>query len=476
MSNYMINRQLRLPILFVVIFLLLIAFIYRLISSPRSANSGNPRIVSSLQYVPRNSSHVCYFDARDRYSLVNYAHARIIEPLDSADFKEHARRIRLFGEIFSHVPRNQVGELQVLLEKQLFPFINKQSHGTVREMAMRMFGAQRPGIVMTTGNHYFPFAVHTIRALRFLNCTLPVEIWHYGKKDLNATNGNFLGSFHGVKVKNLNDYFDLPMETWDSKPFAVLASDFTDVILMDADTVFLQNPSTLFTDPEYWRDGALFFKDRSLFPGQYEKSKWILDLFPEPHSERVRNLRMLQAKTMYELEAGVVVIDKRRHLIGMLAVCMLNVPGPLKNIIRDETHGEKETFWIGLELANEPYSFMPQLPGSLGSVDYNEGEQVHEICGKLVHFDREGNLLWFNDAIAMSKLENDVAMKELMPLTHFGRESEGYWESLCMRGGKFHKVPVDTERIIDSLKSIYRYDPTRPVDLEENLDSIEANN
>jgi hypothetical protein len=374
------------------------------------------------------------------------------------DISEMSRRSRLFAQMHPIITKPVEGELGRLLERQMYSFV-VDGYGSVDNLAKSFLGGGK-GVVITTGNLYFQFAVHIVRSLRFLHCNLPVEIWHSGEKDLNVTNTQFLSAFHGVRVRNIKDHFKIEMDSWDVKPFAVLASAFEEVLLMDADSVFLQNPSILFDDEEYRRDGALFFRDRSLFPGNRDKPNWIIGLFPEPHSERVKQLRMLQAKTQYELEAGVVVIDKRRHFHGLLNVGCLNVPGPIKNMIREETHGEKETFWIGLEMADEPYSFMPHLPGSIGNVQYNEKERVKELCGKLVHFDRIGRLLWFNDAIAASKLPNDYFLRETMELSHFARETEGEWEALCLRKCPFHKVDQDQLDVINRLRHIYRYAPT----------------
>jgi hypothetical protein len=167
---------------------------------------------------------------------------------------------------------------------------------------------------------------------------------------------------------------------------------------------------------------------------------------------------MVQSKSQYELESGVVVIDKLRHIAGLLAACLLNAPGPLKDMIREETHGEKETFWIGLEMANEPYSFMPNLPGALGTLHKNDADGVMEVCGKLAHFGRDGDLLWFNDAIAMGKLPDDDTIREVSDFTHFARESEGVWENLCLRG-KHHKLDSLTRVLLERLKNIYRFNP-----------------
>ena len=430
--------------------------------------------IRTFTYTPRNRSDIRLLNELERIGLANYALPRVLDQLGELDVSEMSRQSRLFAEMHPIITQPVKGELGALLERRLYQYV-VDGYGSVADLAKSFANGGR-GIVITTGNLYFQFAVHIIRSLRVLHCTLPVEIWHAGEGDLNTTNTQFLSSFHGVRVRDIRDHFNISMDSWDVKPFAVLASAFSEVLLMDADSVFLQDPTLLFEDAEYKRDGALFFKDRSLFPGNCGKSHWILGLFPEPHSERIRNLRMLQAKSQYELEAGVVVINKQRHFHGLLNVGRLNVPGPIKNQIREETHGEKETFWIGLEMADEPYAFMPHLPGSLGTPQYNDKERVTELCGKLVHFDRAGRILWFNDAIAASKLPNDYFLTETMELSHFAREIEGEWEALCLRKCPFHLVERDQLDVINRLRQIYRFEPTRRKSrtFENNLGEMEV--
>lgn len=414
--------------------------------------------IMTFTYVPRNRTTIGIITNIERIALANYALPKILDELSPENVQEMSRRARLFSQLHPIPTMTVTGELGRLLEKSLYGYV-LDKYGSVTSLARSFVGGGR-GVVITTGDLYFQFAVHLIRSLRYLGCHLPVEIWYNGARDLNSTNVDFIKSFHNVRLQNIQAKFSVHMETWDIKPFAVLASSFEEVILMDADTVFVKNPELLFDDIGYKSDGALFFNDRSLFAGQGEKSQWILSLFPEPHSKRIQNLRMLQAKSQYELEAGCLVIDKRRHFHGLLAVGWLNCPGQIKDIIREETHGEKETFWIGLEMLNEPYAFMPNLPGALGAVLYNENDRVQELCGKLAHFGRDGRLLWFNDAIAASKLPEDYYfMNVLAELTHYALESEGEWELLCLRKCQFHELPKQELDIINSLKTIYRYNP-----------------
>lgn len=57
---------------------------------------------------------------------------------------------------------------------------------------------------------------------------------------------------------------------WSIKIFAIIASAFEEIIIMDADDVFLQDPISLFSDEGYKSTGTLFFRDRGFFSGNGE--------------------------------------------------------------------------------------------------------------------------------------------------------------------------------------------------------------
>ena len=50
--------------------------------------------------------------------------------------------------------------------------------------------------------------------------------------------------------------------------FAMLAAPYKEVIICDADAIFLQRPEALFNFPTYNATGTLFFRDREIFPGE----------------------------------------------------------------------------------------------------------------------------------------------------------------------------------------------------------------
>jgi hypothetical protein len=370
-------------------------------------------------------------------SLVDFAASVITQPVDaSRDYEDVSRRLNLLKGLYRD---NENTELFTMAFRQLFPWIQTEKPTGFLDES---FERGSSGILIAVGNEFTTCAIHAIRAIRALNCTLPMTIAYSGLFDLLPESRRRFTSFN-VEFIDICERFnctEIDPDRWDTKPFTLLASPYENTILMDADTVFVQSPERLFRDPGYQRTGALFFHDRTLYGGNYDLSQWIASVLPKPISERVKASRIFRAQSYYEQESGVVVMNKAEHLFGLLSICYLNTP-EVRDPIRANTHGEKETFWMGLEVANEPYEFMPGMPGSIGRIE-TKGKRVpvQEICGHLAHFDREGALLWFNDGLASAKKESDeYAIRRAAELSHFGRE--GRWtETLCLRGDL---LPVD---------------------------------
>jgi hypothetical protein len=317
-------------------------------------------------------------------------------------------------------------------------------------------------IVIPTGKEYFRFAVHIIRSVReVFNCTIPIQVYYLGKGDLDRVHVEYLKRKLGVEVVDITAIFDntvLRMKGWDIKPFAMLAAPYEEVLMMDADSVFLQSPEVFFEDSGYRKEGALFFHDRTLFPTDEHKQAWLTGLFPKPLSRQLKSLRYYKMLSSYEQEDGVVLINKRNHFPGLLSACRLNCEPERERIIHVETHGDKETFWLGFELVQEAYAFMPHMPASLGRVqpDYETHEPA--VCGKLAHFDRNGTLLWFNDSIADNKKDEEFA-QTTPEFSHYS--VEGKWTSyLCVHGPKHElsKAQLDT---LERLKRVYDPNPLK---------------
>lgn len=183
------------------------------------------------------------------------------------------------------------------------------------------------GIVFTAGNKQAPYLITSIQSIRRIGCDLPVEVMYLGDEDLNERNRAKLESLPGVITRDLRPMVNdegWKLAGWAAKPFAILLSSFREVLFIDADALFLQNPASLFLDLGYQRTGALFFKDRLLMPES--RQTWLRQILPSPISMKARLSRLWTGESGHMQESGVVVVDKWRHFIALLMVTRMNGP------------------------------------------------------------------------------------------------------------------------------------------------------
>ncbi|KAI9040341.1 putative alpha-1,3-mannosyltransferase [Aspergillus affinis] len=278
------------------------------------------------------------------------------------------------------------------------------------------------GIVFTAGDHHAPFLMTSIPALRQLGCDLPIEIMYLGDSDLSEDVRAYLESLPGVVTRDLSQMVNdagWTLTGWAGKPFAILLSSFRDVIFIDADSLFFQNPEVLFRDPAYMETGALFFKDRLMMPES--KKRWLQRILPRPISKHVTQSRFWTGESGHMQESGVVVVDTWKHFVSLLLVTRLNGPDrdgspAYGRGVYDMVYGDKETFWLGWELAGDTdYEFHDGHAGIMGSIEppsefftanstAEDPPSNYTICGpQLLHFDRRGKPLWFNGWLASNK-------------------------------------------------------------------------
>ncbi|OQD72205.1 hypothetical protein PENPOL_c001G08590 [Penicillium polonicum] len=290
------------------------------------------------------------------------------------------------------------------------------------------------GIVTTAGNNHAPFLLAAIPSFRLLGCDLPVEIMYLGESDLNEDFRTKLDALPGVTTRDLSAMVSdegWRLNGWAGKPFAMLLSSFREVVFIDADSLFFVNPELLFDDPDYVRTGALFFRDRKILPES--KKEWLQKILPKPISQSVQESRMWTGESGHVQESGVVVVDTWKHFVALLLVCRMNGPERDRNGVDtvgtyDMVYGDKETFWIGWELAGDTYAFHSGGSGVMGIVqtpdNFNTTDQQPEpafgtgteavptkkehkmapgyesdvtICApQLLHLNREKRPLWFN--------------------------------------------------------------------------------
>ncbi|KAI9281972.1 mannosyltransferase putative-domain-containing protein [Sporodiniella umbellata] len=287
------------------------------------------------------------------------------------------------------------------------------------------------GIVMCVGNGQFKYASTAVQSIRELHkSTIPIEIFYINPSDLSKSRRDFFESFENVKTVDISDRINndhTQFGGWAIKPYAMLASSFQEVILMDADVYMFKRPETLFEDQGYQRTGALFFLDRTLFDNYEEGRQWLRSFLPT-YSTYVEQSRWWKTTSAHEQESGIVVMDKRKVLMGLLATCKMNDKEERDKVSYKHIHGDKETFWIGYEMSQTPYVFVRSLGAVLGGLGDEGAEGT--VCGNQLHLDAVDNRpWWWNGGLLRDKNRWD---DRYLTFSHFAEGSDWQFETSCI--------------------------------------------
>jgi len=127
---------------------------------------------------------------------------------------------------------------------------------------------------------------------------IPIAVFHCDEFSYQ-TIAHFERGYNHVKVINLCHKATLwqkkRLRGWFCKPAALVSSIFNETLMLDIDTIWFENPMTLFHSTGYKDTGALFFRDRFLF---------------ESDTSKVANKRSLHyhtVKQFVELHSGVEI-------------------------------------------------------------------------------------------------------------------------------------------------------------------------
>ena len=270
------------------------------------------------------------------------------------------------------------------------------------------------GIAVACSDKYFSILRSSLKFLREeLKSTLPVEVWYAGS-ELNPLCRDSLETIEGVITRDLMDFLPPPEQEywgWHVKPLVLDLCSFDEVILADADVYFFQDPRVLFEYQGYRDTGAFFFRDRRTFLVPWQASKvstewakqrgsisfyktqrdYIRRLIPVPSESLPDDWRHYWSDEIptkkrpfvtEKMEAGCVVFDKTRHRKGLENIIHLNAkPREIYSFV----YGDKETYWIGLEMAKEPYYVNPKPAYSLQSLNERMVGIVQFLEGNLIY-------------------------------------------------------------------------------------------
>jgi hypothetical protein len=281
--------------------------------------------------------------------------------LEKNTFREY---VRLEYELFSWI--------RGTFDWDSAPSLQSRYSSSVLNLLQEQFQANSTrGFVICAGENQMKYLPGLLWNMRFVHgCELPVEIFYLGDKDLSLGSRKLLEKFANVATRNIFNFVDqdlLALRGWDIKPFALLFSSFVESVLLDVDIALLQNPLVLFEQKGYVETGALFFRDRTIGQMNQQIPSIIKMIAPSP-SANYEKSRVNQMFSSQEMESGVVVIDKRRVFFGMLGVCKLmdRLTREFLNNKCGGFYGDKEFYWVGFEMVQEPYTFSKWYAGALG--------------------------------------------------------------------------------------------------------------
>jgi hypothetical protein len=250
-----------------------------------------------------------------------------------------------------------------LTEQNALQLMNRE----VRQLALATSqpGKGRGIVICGGGQKYFPCAWVCINMLRRNGCQLPIELWHLGESELNATMRQLCNT---VSVNCVDALKDQPSASgkglggWELKPFALLHSRFREVLLLDADNVPIADPTYLFDSPQFSENGAVFWPDISR---------------PSP-AAKIWDLTGLPYEPGWQFDTGQILVDKQICFSCLKLTMWMNENS---DFWYRYLYGDKETFQIAWRKLGKKYAMptrhVQMLPKTLCQHDF-DGRRIFQ--------------------------------------------------------------------------------------------------
>jgi len=279
-------------------------------------------------------------------------------------------------------------------------------------------------VVVGGGEKYLPGTYVLLRMLRHLGCTLPIEVWHLGLKEMPVEWGSRLAQYvgHGGAIRDAYRVADaleqegritraspgMPVAAtlygWESKLFALQWSRFEEVLLLDADNMPVRDPAFLFDEPEYQRHGAVFWPDyHANWPE--ERVMWYA-----VHADTWRAFGIPESEYRVdrEHETGQILVDKRRCWNALTLTNWYMQNG--RNFYFKFQLGDKDVPHMAWRKLRQEFALAPAL------------NQIDDLGG-LAQTDFQGNRLF----------QHRIMAKFVLPANANRRSTSFIGEELCLQ-------------------------------------------
>jgi alpha 1,2-mannosyltransferase len=207
------------------------------------------------------------------------------------------------------------------------------------------------GIVVTAGGKYLPLVVISLRVMKRIGNTMPMEVFletaaeyesHICEQVLPSLNARC------VILSEIMDPVPHPVQlkAYQLKIFALIFSSFEEVMFLDADSWPTQNPAPLFDCEPFLSTGLVTWPDF-----------WAIS--PSEHWYTISNSPVPPMTKRASSETGEILISKSRHEMTLLLASYYNYfgPGQYYRLFSQGAAGEgdKETFLAAADVLNAPY-------------------------------------------------------------------------------------------------------------------------
>jgi alpha 1,2-mannosyltransferase len=228
------------------------------------------------------------------------------------------------------------------------------------------------GIVICAGGvRFLTCAYVNIQMLRKHGCTLPIEIWHLDQ-EISKEFQQALKTLN-VVCRNVREATGLKLQTFQTKSYAILHSEFREVLFLDADNICARDPSFLFDQPEYKKHGAVFWPDYWRTEG----------------GNPIWELTGVTPDLSYEQDSGQILVDKSRCWKELSLACHYNHQAEFYYQL---LNGDKDTFKFAWLALRTPFILMHHEVGQCGYLT-PEGKYIGTT---MVQHDFDGNILFLH--------------------------------------------------------------------------------
>ena len=290
-------------------------------------------------------------------------------------------------------------------------------------------GGEDNGVIMVAGGKkYGPLGLRAVKKIRSLSPNLKIHIFGLDEDELQHESMIELSNMSNVYVSHLDQKTKSQEVGWQCKIKAIIACNFENVFLIDADNVPLQPIHELFELDVFKENSAIMWRDIE------DKERPISILgkhvnFPylnsvSPNGKLLENLNI---SIKHQHESGQLLVNRRKSWKALDLIAKMNdASGHFYNLM----HGDKDTYQIGFKATETSFYEVPFRPSTGGYLD-DSGKykkvsliQYHPTNGKPM----------------FSHCAGSIAKKKKQTITHVMKaknDDDTYFVSLLSRQPEF---------------------------------------